>query len=380
VDARHGALENLVSPHVHSAFWKDRRVLVTGHSGFKGSWLTLWLREVGARTTGYSLAVPPSRPDLFGLAELAQDCELDARGDIGDGAALRAAFAKAKPEIVFHLAAQPLVRASYRDPAETWRVNVQGTLAVLEACRDCDSVKTIVVITTDKVYENPESGHPFREDDPLGGYDPYSASKAACEILCASWRRSFLATSADSGRQDGRIVGLATARAGNVIGGGDFAEDRLVPDLVRARISGSTTSLRYPDAVRPWQHVLEPLAGYLMLAEKLHADPAAFSTAFNFGPDKSDFRPVRDVADGICATLGSRWEHQQSPQPHEAGLLRLDSTRAETLLGWKPRLPFAETLRWTADWYARWHGGASEKNARALTLEQIRAYQSLLKP
>jgi CDP-glucose 4,6-dehydratase len=376
VDARHGALENLVNPVVHPAFWKDRRVLVTGHSGFKGSWLTLWLREMGARTTGYSLANPPSQPDLFGLAGLAQDCELDARGDIGDGAALRAAFTKAKPEIVFHLAAQPLVRASYRDPAETWRVNVQGTLALLEACRDCDSVKTIVVITTDKVYENPESGHPFREDDPLGGYDPYSASKAACEILCASWRRSFLSTSADSVRP----VGLATARAGNVIGGGDFAEDRLVPDLVRARIANSITSLRYPDAVRPWQHVLEPLAGYLMLAEKLHADPAAFSTAFNFGPDKSDFRPVRDVADGICETLGSKWEHQQSPQPHEAGLLRLDSTRAETRLGWKPQLPFAETLRWTAGWYAHWNAGDSKKNARELTLEQIRAFQKLINP
>ncbi len=361
---------------MNPAFWKNRRVLVTGHTGFKGSWLTLWLREVEALTAGYSLAVPPSKPDLFALGKLAQDCTLDARGDVGDRAALRAAFAEAKPEIVFHLAAQPLVRASYRDPAETWRVNVQGTLAVLEACRDCDSVKTIVVITTDKVYENPESGHPFREDSPLGGYDPYSASKAACEILCASWRRSFLAASTDNGSTE-RGVGLATARAGNVIGGGDFAEDRLVPDLVRAHIANSITSLRYPEAVRPWQHVLEPLAGYLLLAEKLHADPVTYATAFNFGPDKNDFRPVRNVADGICAVLRSRWEHQQSPQPHEAGLLRLDSSRAETLLDWKPQLPFAETLRWTADWYAGWlqDGDAA---ARGLTLDQIRNYARLV--
>lgn len=365
---------------MNPAFWKNRRVLVTGHTGFKGSWLTLWLREVGALTAGYALAVPPSRPDLFALAGLAQDCTLgagDARGDIGDAAALRAAFDAAKPEIVFHLAAQPLVRASYRDPAETWRVNVQGTLALLDACRNCDSVKTIVVITTDKVYENPESGHPFREEDPLGGYDPYSASKAACEILCASWRRSFLTPAPGSTN----VVGLATVRAGNVIGGGDFAEDRLVPDLVRARMAKdgaeSTTPLRYPDAVRPWQHVLEPLAGYLLVAEKLHADPVTYATAFNFGPDKEDFRPVRDVADGVCAVLGSMWEHQPSPQPHEAGLLRLDSTRAESMLGWKPRLPFAETLRWTADWYAGWLRGG-DASARALTLEQIRNYARLV--
>jgi CDP-glucose 4,6-dehydratase len=248
-------------------------------------------------------------------------------------------------------------------------VNVMGTLAVLEACRACPSVKTIVVITTDKVYENPERGLAFGEDDPLGGHDPYSSSKAAAEILCSSWRRSFV----DSDTT--RTVGLATARAGNVIGGGDFAADRLVPDLVRAKQARKDTHLRYPDAVRPWQHVLEPLGGYIRLAEALHADARTFSTAFNFGPDQNDFRPVRELADGISAALGSTWIHEQSPQVHEAGLLTLDSTRAATRLGWVPRLPFAETLRWTSSWYAQWLNG---REARALTLEQIRAYQTLI--
>jgi CDP-glucose 4,6-dehydratase len=351
---------------VNPGFWKGRKVFLTGHTGFKGSWLALWLRELGAEVTGYSLAEPPSRPDLFGLARVAGDCR-DARGDICDADRLSRALDDSGAEIVLHLAAQPLVRESYRDPAETWRVNVLGTLELLRACRASARVKTIVVITTDKVYENPESGRPFREEDPLGGHDPYSASKAAAEILCASWRRSFL-DSADS------PVGLATARAGNVIGGGDFAADRLVPDLVRARQAGVKARLRYPAAVRPWQHVLEPLAGYLMLAEALHGDARAFSTAFNFGPDKDDFRPVGELADGVCAALGSAWDLEPAPQPHEAGLLTLDSSRAERLLGWKPRLPFDQTLRWTSTWYSRWLAGGRDGDARALTLDQIRAY------
>ena len=262
---------------VASPFWKGRKVFLTGHTGFKGSWLTLWLRALGAEVTGYALD-PATTPSLFDLAGVSGDCA-DVRGDIGDPVLLRESLAASGAEIVLHLAAQPLVRESYRDPRETWRVNVMGTLNLLDACRTAASVKTIVVITTDKVYENPESGLPFREEDPLGGYDPYSSSKAACEILCASWRRSFLST-----------VGLATARAGNVVGGGDFAADRLIPDLVRARVEGTVTALRYPAAVRPWQHVIEPLAGYLQLAERLHEDPQAFSTGFNFGPDQEDFR------------------------------------------------------------------------------------------
>ncbi len=349
---------------VTPSFWKGRKVFLTGHTGFKGSWLTLWLRELGAEITGYSLD-PVTTPALFTLAQAAGDCT-DVRGDIC-APLLHESLANSGAEIVLHLAAQPLVRESYRDPRETWRVNVMGTLNLLEACRATESVKTIVVITTDKVYENPESGVPFREEDSLGGYDPYSSSKAACEILCASWRRSFLETS-------GKLaVGLATARAGNVVGGGDFAADRLIPDLVRARQAGVNARLRYPAAVRPWQHVIEPLAGYLQLAEKLHNDPQTFSTAFNFGPDKTDFRPVGDVADGVCATLGSKWDREDVPQPHEAGLLTLDSSRAENLLKWVPRLAFPDTLKWTSEWYSRW---LNREDPRALTLEHIRKYSS----
>jgi CDP-glucose 4,6-dehydratase len=365
VGARRRALEDMVN----AGFWKGKRVLVTGHTGFKGSWLTLWLRDLGAEVTGFSDVVPTD-PALYDLAKLSADCR-DLRGDVVDAKALRAALASSGPEIVFHLAAQPLVRASYRDPAETWRVNVMGTLNLLDACRAQPSVKTIVVITTDKVYENAGHGNPFREDDPPGGHDPYSASKAACEILCTSWRRSFVEPA------DGHPVGLATARAGNVIGGGDFAAERLVPDLVRAKIGGTTPLLRYPRAVRPWQHVLEPLSGYLLLAEKLHGDARAFSTAFNFGPDKGDFRTVGELADGMCRALDTRWDHEKVPQPHEAALLRLDSSRAAERLGWTPRLAFPDTLRWTSGWYAEWMRGG---DARALTLGQIREYALLPRP
>jgi CDP-glucose 4,6-dehydratase len=359
VGKRRGAMENVVN----AAFWAGRRVLVTGHTGFKGSWLVLWLRELGAEVSGYSHPNPVSNPSLFTLAGVGADCD-DHRGDICDRVLLEKALASFQPEIVLHLAAQPLVRASYRDPVETWRVNVQGTLALLEACRSCKSVRAIVVVTTDKVYENPERGEPFRESDPLGGHDPYSSSKAACEILCASWRRSFL-------EADGRAVGLATARAGNVIGGGDYAEDRLVPDLVRASISGSETRLRYPDAVRPWQHVLEPLRGYLMLAERLFVDPSGFGGAFNFGPNRDDFQPVRTLADRTCVLLGAKWVHEISPQPHEAGLLRLNSALAHERIGWAPRLSFDETVKWTALWYAAQLRGES---ARELALGQLREY------
>ncbi len=361
--ARHGSLENLVNPD----FWKGRKVLVTGHTGFKGSWLVLWLKESGAMITGYSIDLP-TEPCLFDLAGVATDCE-DVRGDISDTTALNAAFGKAKPEIVFHLAAQPLVRESYRNPRETWKTNVMGTLEVLEACRASESVKTIVVITTDKVYENPERGASFQEEDPLGGYDPYSSSKAACEILCASWRRSFM------NENSSRSIGLATARAGNVIGGGDFAPDRLIPDFVRGWVSGNTVRLRYPAALRPWQHVLEPLSGYRMLAEQLHGEPQKFSSSYNFGPLEADVRSVGEVADFVCQLLGTRWELETTSQPHEAGLLKLDSRRAHNQLNWKPKLPFTDAVGQTCDWYKSWQSG---KDLRALTLSQIRDYEARL--
>ncbi|MBW8887536.1 MAG: CDP-glucose 4,6-dehydratase [Fibrobacteres bacterium] len=356
-------MEDLVNP----AFWGGRRVLLTGHTGFKGSWLTLWLRSLGAEVTGYSAPRLSTDPNLFTLAGVAADCR-DMRGDIADPERLRQTMEGSRPEIVFHLAAQPLVRESYRIPQETWRVNIMGTLELLQACRACDSVRAIVVVTTDKVYENAERGMPFPEGDPLGGYDPYSSSKAACEILCASWRRSFF--SADSGSK----TGLATARAGNVIGGGDFSADRLIPDLVRARISDRKAKLRYPQAVRPWQHVLESLSGYLLLAERLHGNAADFSRAFNFGPLESDVRPVGDVADAICKSIGASWELENALQPHEAGVLRLDSGLAKKALSWGPRLRFGEMLQWTCDWYQGWQRGA---DLRALTLDQIGRYQTL---
>jgi len=361
---------------VNPAFWNGRSVLLTGHTGFKGSWLTLWLRELGAAVTGYSLE-PPTYPSLFTLAGVHGDCR-DLRGDIGDTQELRKAFSESRPEIVFHLAAQPLVREAYRNPKETWRVNVMGTLEVLEACEACDSVQTVVVITTDKVYENSEQGLPFQEEEALGGHDPYSSSKAACEILCASWRRSFWGGHSGKPQKSGRPIHLATARAGNVVGGGDFAAERLIPDLMRACIAGKPVRLRYPKAVRPWQHVLEPLSGYLLLAEQLHtldAGPAEhFSHAFNFGPRESDLRPVEEVADAVCRFLKTRWEWEEIPQPHEAGLLRLDSRRARISLGWSPRLNFEDMLGWTCGWYADWQNG---EDPRALTLAQIRNYPQL---
>jgi CDP-glucose 4,6-dehydratase len=365
---------------VNASFWSGRRVLLTGHTGFKGSWLTLWLRSLGAEVTGYSSVGLSTEPNLFTLAGVAADCR-DLRGDIADSGSLQQAFQVSRPEIVLHLAAQPLVRESYRNPKETWRVNVMGTLEVLQACRASESVRTIVVITTDKVYENTERGLPFLEHESLGGYDPYSSSKAACEILCASWRRSFL--SGDSGSSSGLsaasgssrpLIGLATARAGNVIGGGDFAADRLVPDLVRAKISGQNAQIRYPKAVRPWQHVLEPLAGYLLLAERLHGDAAEYSRAFNFGPPKDDMRPVAEVVEAVCTSLGSHWDYENAPQPHEAGVLSLDSALAMKALSWRPRLRFEEMLRWTCDWYRNWQRG---DELRSLSLSQIKRYQSL---
>ena len=355
-------MENLVN----AGFWKGRKVLVTGHTGFKGSWLVLWLRQLGAVVTGFSLE-PPTNPNLFTLASVTGDCT-DLRGDIADAVALQKTFLDATPEIVFHLAAQPLVRESYRNPRETWKTNVMGTLEVLEACRSSDSVNTVVVITTDKVYENPERGIPFGEDDPFGGYDPYSSSKAACEILCASWRRSFMP--GDSKRK----IGLATARAGNVIGGGDFAPDRLIPDFVRGWESGSAVRLRYPQALRPWQHVLEPLSGYLLLAECLHGDAQKFSTSYNFGPLEADIRSVGEVADAVCQFLGTLWEHEKSSQPHEAGLLKLSSQRAWEQLTWKPRFRFTDAVSQTCDWYKGWRLG---EDMRALTLTQIQNYQTL---
>ncbi|MDQ0456935.1 CDP-glucose 4,6-dehydratase [Rhizobium paknamense] len=330
---------------IDPTFWRGRRVLLTGHTGFKGSWLSLWLRDMGAVVTG--LALPPeSRPNLHGLlGESLPDTEIC---DLRDRLAVTAAVLRAEPEIVLHLAAQPLVRAGYRDPVGTFETNVQGTVHVLDVLRAVETVKAIVVVTTDKVYENPETARPFVESDPLGGHDPYSASKAAAEIVAASYRASFFAP---------RGVGLATARAGNVIGGGDWAQDRIVPDAVRAWSLQRAIEVRRPAAVRPWQHVLEPLAGYLALAERLYAGGLAHA-AFNFGPDPDNAATVADLlAVASRAFGGGEVSLGTEAGPHEAGYLLLDSSRARDHLGYRPLWNFEETVVRTMGWYRRLAAG-----------------------
>ena len=329
-------------------FWAGRRVLITGHTGFKGSWLALWLARLGATVTGIALD-PPTRPSLFELARVHETLESDFRVDIREAGALRSAVEAAAPEIVFHLAAQPLVREGYDRPADTFATNVMGTLHLLDAATEIASVRAVLVVTTDKVYENREWPHPYREPDQLGGEDPYSASKACAELVAGSIR----ACRPGSAR-------IATARAGNVIGGGDFARDRLVPDCVRAFAAGVPVTLRYPQAIRPFQHVLDPLSGYLALAERLFAGEAGADGAWNFGPEPGGEAPVAAVANRLAAIWGepAAVTLAETPGPSEAGILRLDSTKARTLLGWRPVWGLEETLDETAAWYRDWHEGA----------------------
>ena len=324
-------------------FWQGRRVLITGHTGFKGAWLWLWLKGLGARLAGYALA-PATRPCLWDIVRAdARPDESSIIADVREPAELRSAVEAADPQVVFHLAAQALVRESYADPLATFATNVLGTGALLEACRPLKNLDCVVVVTSDKVYENQGTGRPFEEGDRLGGHDPYSASKAAAEILTQSFRDSFFA--------DGPPI--ATARAGNVIGGGDWSVDRLIPDCVRALEDGRPVSLRYPDAVRPWQHVLEPLGGYLELAQALVRSPGSAPRAINFGPDAASFSSVRAVVEAFSARFGGKpgWERDRSAHPSEARALTLSSMLAERTLGWRPRLDFDRALLWTADWY-----------------------------
>jgi CDP-glucose 4,6-dehydratase len=320
--------------------YHGRRILVTGHTGFKGSWLALWLTELGAEITGLALA-PPTSPSHWDLLDL--DIA-EHRLDVRDASAVAQAVARAQPEIVFHLAAQSLVRRSYRDPVDTWSTNVMGTVNLLEACRRAGSVRAIVIVTTDKCYENREQERGYRETDRLGGHDPYSASKAATELVAASYRSAFF------GSREAPL--LATARAGNVIGGGDWSEDRLIPDLVRAVASGSGLEVRSPDATRPWQHVLESLMGYLLLGQKLLAGDRNCEGAWNFGSGADDKRTVADVLIQMRAFWpGLTWQVSHQPQPHEAHLLCLDNSKARTKLGWRPVWPLETTFRATAEWY-----------------------------
>lgn len=347
----------------HMADWRGRRVLITGHTGFKGSWLSLWLHQLGASVTGFALA-PPTQPSLFELARIGELID-SIEGDVRDLAAVQAAMDAAAPDVVFHLAAQPLVRLSYDQPVETYATNVMGTVHVLEAARRVGTVKAFVCITTDKCYENREWVWPYRETDPMGGYDPYSSSKGCAELVVSAYRRSYF--------QADDALELSSVRAGNVIGGGDFALDRLIPDLVRAFERGEAPAIRSPNAVRPWQHVLEALGGYLMIAEQLMARTPEFADAWNFGPSDDDARPVSWIVDHLRTSWGGTSETipWTGSVPHEAGLLRLDISKARALLGWRPSLPLSEALDWIVDWHKDVAGGA---DPREISLQQINRY------
>ena len=345
-------------------FWRGKRVLLTGHTGFKGAWLAMWLQRLGAGVTGVALT-PNTRPSLFELARVAK-CINSHFCDIRDAGALATLIRAARPDLVFHLAAQPLVRASYHEPLATFGANVMGTAHLLEALRGLDSVRVAVMVTTDKVYRNNEGHYPFREDDALGGHDPYSASKAASEIVIASYRDAFLAEQG---------VAVASARAGNVIGGGDWSDDRLIPDAVRAWQAGQPLVIRSPGAIRPWQHVLDPLAGYLTLAQKLFEE-TKLAGAYNFGPQTDEAVTVSDVIELSCKVYGSgviSYENT-SKHPHEAGLLALEVAKARVALGFVPRWTLTEAVNRTMAWYRAQREGA---DARALCETEIAAYEAL---
>ncbi|CAN5404271.1 CDP-glucose 4,6-dehydratase [soil metagenome] len=346
--------------------WRGRRVWVTGHTGFKGSWLCLLLTELGAEVTGYALS-PATNPSLFDLANIGAAMR-SVIGDVRDAAAVEAAMRAARPEVIFHLAAQPLVRYSYDNPVETYATNVMGTVHVLDAARRIGGARAIVAVTSDKCYENREWVWPYRESDPMGGHDPYSSSKGAAELVIAAYRRSYFA---------GTATALASVRAGNVIGGGDWSADRLIPDLVRAFERGETPAIRAPMAVRPWQHVLEALGGYVMIAERLFAGDAGFAAAWNFGPAEEDTQPVGWIVDRMARAWGvpSVYQDWTGPVSHEAGLLKLDTAKERAALGWRPAMSLSQAI----DSIVAWHNAvASGGDARVVTLGQIRDYLSSL--
>lgn len=355
---------------IFNNFYKGKRVLVTGHTGFKGSWLSIWLNALGAGVVGVGLD-PCSEKDTFVLSGIGDRIKADIRADIRDGERMKEIFAEYRPEIVFHLAAQPLVRLSYDIPVETYQTNVMGTVNILEAIRATDSVRVGVMITTDKCYENREQVWGYRENEPMGGYDPYSSSKGAAELAIASWRRSFF----NPDRYAEHGISIASVRAGNVIGGGDWALDRIIPDCIRALEAGKPIDIRSPKAIRPWQHVLEPLGGYMLLAQKMWNAPTEYCEGWNFGPRAESISTVWEVASKVIENYGSGVLRDLSDPDalHEANLLMLDISKAKFRLGWEPRMGIDRTVAMTTDWYRRYR----DTDVHKLCLEQIENYTSL---
>jgi len=352
---------------VNPAFWQGKRVFMTGHNGFKGSWLSLWLQSMGAQVVGYALA-PPTNPSLFEVAEVGKGMT-SIIGDIRDLEHLRTVFAEHRPEIVIHMAAQALVRYSYIEPVETYSTNVMGTVNLLEAVRSTGCVKAVVNVTSDKCYENREWVWGYRENEAMGGYDPYSSSKGCAELVAAAYRNSYFHP--EKYKEHG--VALASVRAGNVIGGGDWGDDRLIPDIMRAITQGKSVNIRNPHAIRPWQHVLEPLSGYLLLAQKLYEEGEAYAESWNFGPNDEDAKPVQWIVERLTKSWGEGavWVLDGGDHPHEAHYLKLDCSKAKARLAWKPRWHLEDTLSAIIDWHRAYLKG---KDMRDVTMRQIDAY------
>jgi CDP-glucose 4,6-dehydratase len=362
-----GSLENMVN----SSFWKDKQVLITGHTGFKGSWLSFWLHSMGANVIGYSLP-PPTHPNLFDILHLA-DKVTSIIGDVRDFEHLRTVITNYQPTIIFHLAAQPLVRYSYSYPIETYATNVMGTVHLLEAVRQVGQVKVVINVTSDKCYQNREWIWGYRENEPMGGYDPYSSSKGCAELVTTAFQNAFFNTT-DFAKQG---TALASVRAGNVIGGGDWAEDRLIPDIIRAFMAGQPVIIRHPQAIRPWQHVLEPLSGYLLLAQKLGKNGPQYAEAWNFGPNENDAKPVIWIVDYLTKIWGNNvnWKADiQTKHPHEAHYLKLDCSKAKSKLAWYPKWDIKTALNTTVDWYKAYQ---QKKDMYLIMVEQIHAYSAM---
>jgi CDP-glucose 4,6-dehydratase len=354
---------------MNPGFWRDKRVFMTGHTGFKGSWLSLWLQQLGADITGYALS-PPTNPSLFEVASVVQGMR-SIIADIRDAESLAKAMRDARPDIVIHMAAQPLVRYSYQAPMETYATNVMGTVHLLEAVRQTEAVRAVVIVTSDKCYENKEWPWGYRENEPMGGYDPYSNSKGCAELVTAAYRNSYF----NPAKHSEHGVAIGSGRAGNVIGGGDWAVDRLIPDILRAIEAGRPVPIRSPQAIRPWQHVLEPLSGYLALAEKLYTQGPAYAEGWNFGPADEDAKPVQWIVEQLTALWGdgARWQLDSNPQPHEAHYLKLDCSKAKAKLDWHPRWQLSVALGSIVEWHKAMLG---RTDMTAMTHGQIKEYET----